>query len=52
MVTDLLSGLSGVRVKRHGVPKEYAATGSYEERLDYYKLDARGIVEVVRGLLA
>lgn len=52
MVTDLLSGLSGVRVKRHGVPKEYAATGSYEELLDYYKLDARGIAEVVRGLLA
>lgn len=52
MVTNLLSEISGIQVKRHGVPKEYAATGSYEELLDYYKLDAKGIAETVRGVLS
>lgn len=45
IVTELLSEVPDVKVRRHGVPNEYATTGSYAELLAYYKLDAAGIRE-------
>lgn len=51
MVTEAISEIPGVSVRRHGVPKLYAATGSYEELLEYYRLDAKGIADVARELL-
>ena len=32
-------------MKIHGVKKEYAVSGSYGELLQYYELDADGIVK-------
>ena len=52
IITEVLSGMSDVFVRRHGVPKLYATTGSYEQLLDYYKLDAKGIAGVIREVLA
>lgn len=52
LITEALSESPGVRVHRHGVPKLYATTGSYEQLLHYYRLDADGIAETVRKVLA
>ena len=52
LITEALSEIPGVRVCRHGVPKLYATTGSYEQLLHYYRLDADGIAEAVRKVLA
>lgn len=41
-----------VPVKIHGVKKEYAVSGPYDELLRYYKLDAQGIVEEAEEFLA
>lgn len=51
LITEALSESPGVRVYRHGVPKLYATTGSYEQLLHYYRLDADGIAEAVRKVL-
>ena len=51
MVSEVLSETDGVKVRRHGVPKVYATTGSYEQLLNYYKLDAEGIAEVSRSFI-
>ena len=49
MVTELLSDMEGVTVKRLGIPNIYATTSSnYQELLAYYKLDAKGIAESVK----
>lgn len=48
MVSEVLSEIPGIKVRRHGVPKVYATTGSYEQLLNYYKLDAEGIAEISR----
>ena len=51
LVTEFLSEIPNVVVKRHGVPKLFATTGSYQELLEYYKLDAKGIAEVAENFL-
>ena len=51
LVTEVLSEMAHVSVRRHGVPKVYATTGSYEQLLHYYKLDAQGIAQVAVGFL-
>lgn len=51
IVTEALSDMEHVTVKRHGVPKLFATTGSYAELLEYYKLDAKGIAEVAEAYL-
>jgi len=40
-----------VPLKRHGVPHIYASNGSYEELMAYYKLDSKGIAEVIRDFV-
>lgn len=40
-----------VLLKRHGVPHIYASNGSYEELMAYYKLDSKGIAEVIRDFV-
>lgn len=52
IITEVLSGMRDVFVKRHGVPKLYATTGSYEQLLDYYKLDEKGIAGMAREVMA
>lgn len=48
IVTETLSDMADVTVKRLGIPNTYAVTSSnYEELLAYYKLDAKGIAESV-----
>ncbi len=48
IVTEELSDLAGVTVKRLGMPMGYAVTSSnYRELLAYYKLDGAGIAEAV-----
>lgn len=47
MVMEVCSSHYPVPVKRLGIPKEYAATGPYEELLKYYGLDVKGIAESV-----
>ena len=48
MVTESVSDMEGVTVKRLGIPNIYATTSSdYNELLAYYKLDAKGIAESV-----
>lgn len=48
MVTELLSDMKSVTVKRLGIPNIYATTSSdYQELLACYKLDAKGIAESV-----
>ncbi len=42
----------GVRFRRLGIPDQFPTTGPYEELVTYYGLDAAGIVQVARGLLA
>lgn len=43
MVAEICAESYPVPVHKHGVPQEYATTGSYEELLAYYRLDAGGI---------
>lgn len=45
MVAEVCSEYCPVSVKMHGVKKEYAITGPYDELLQYYKLDAQGIAD-------
>ena len=48
MVTELLSDMADVTVKRLGIPNIYATTCSnYRELLAYYHLDAKGIADSV-----
>lgn len=48
IVTEALSDMDDVTVKRLGIPNIYATTSSnYNELLAYYKLDAKGIAESV-----
>jgi len=52
MVTEVVSDMKEVTVRRLGLPHEYAITcGSYEKLLEYYKLDAIGIAESVKEFL-
>lgn len=43
IVTETVSEMRDVIVRRHGVPKEYATTGTYEDLLELYGLDEKGI---------
>lgn len=52
MVCELLSDMKNVRVKRIGIPKEYATTGGYEEVLNHYHLDCEGIKQAAIRFLA
>ncbi len=45
-------GLSGVRLRRHGVPNEYVPVGPPAALYAHYRLDPAGIAEVARELLA
>lgn len=36
-------------VQAHGVPMSYATSGSYQELLEYYQLDTKGIIRVAMG---
>lgn len=52
MVTELLSDMDDVTVKRLGIPNIYATTSSnYQELLAYYDLDAKGIAKSVKAYL-
>lgn len=52
IITEALSDLENVTVKRLGIPNIYATTSSdYEELLAYYDLDAKGIVKSILGFL-
>ena len=52
MVTELLSDMDEVTVKRLGIPNIYATTSSnYQELLAYYNLDAKGIAKSVKEYL-
>ncbi|KPL21662.1 MAG: hypothetical protein AMJ93_09100 [Anaerolineae bacterium SM23_84] len=42
----------GVRFRRLGIPDQFPTTGPYEELVAYYGLDAAGIAQMARGLLA
>lgn len=50
-VTELCSELPNVQVRRLGVPMVYATTGSYDELLHHYGLDAEGIVQSVKSFV-
>ncbi len=50
-VTEVCSADCPVPVKVHGVKKEYAVSGSYEELLQYYGLDTEGIVKAAQAFL-
>ncbi|WP_414733684.1 transketolase family protein [Acetobacterium carbinolicum] len=52
MVCELLSDMKNVRVKRIGIPNEYATTGGYEEVLSHYHLDCEGIKQSAMRFLA
>ena len=39
-----------IPVKMHGVPHEYASNGPYDELMAYYRLDGKGIAEIVREM--
>jgi len=51
MVAEVCSEHEPVRICMHGVPKEYATSGPYDELLHYYKLDAEGIESVALGFI-
>lgn len=52
MVTELLSDMADVTVKRLGIPNIYATTSSsYQELVTYYGLDGKGIARSVRDYL-
>lgn len=44
-VADVCAEYCPVKIKIHGVKKEYAVSGSYEKLLQYYELDVDGIVK-------
>lgn len=53
LVTDAVSDMKNVVVKRLGIPLEYAKTsGDYRELVAYYHLDAEGIAESVAEFLS
>lgn len=53
LVTDAVSDIKNVVVKKLGIPEEYAKTsGDYRELVAYYHLDASGIAESVKEFLA
>lgn len=39
-----------IPVKMHGVPHAYASNGPYDELMTYYRLDGKGIAEIVREM--
>lgn len=45
LVSEICAAECPVPVRRLGVPKEYATSGSYEELLAYYRLDKKGILD-------
>ncbi len=47
MVAEFLSETEPVKVKKIGVPKEYATSGPYEDLIRYYGLDSESIAETV-----
>jgi len=51
MVSEICAAGRPVPVKRLGVPKEYATSGSYEELLEFYGLDRAGIEREAMQLL-
>ncbi len=53
LVTEELSDMGNVTVRRMGLPLDYAKTsGDYEELLAYYRLDEKGIVNGVKEFLS
>lgn len=52
LVTECLSEMDGVKVRRMGIPKLFATSGGYEEILDYYGLSVRGIVDTAKNFIA
>ena len=53
LVTEELSDMGNVTVRRLGLPLDYAKTsGDYEELLAYYRLDEKGIVNGVKEFLS
>lgn len=50
-VAGVTSEFCPVPVKMHGVPKDYATSGPYDELLRYYKLDAEGIANTAMEFL-
>lgn len=50
-VADVCAQYCPVKIKIHGVKKEYAVSGSYEKLLQYYELDVDGIVKNAEGFL-
>lgn len=51
MVAEVLAENCPTPMKLHGVPKEYATSGPYDELLHYYKLDAEGIAGTALAFL-
>lgn len=51
LVAEVCAENYPVPIKMHGVPKEYATSGPYDELLHYYKLDAEGIEETALAFL-
>ena len=51
MVAEVLAENCPTPMKLHGVAKEYATSGPYNELLHYYKLDAEGIAGVAAAFL-
>lgn len=50
-VAEVCAECCPVKIKIHGVKKEYAVSGSYEKLLQYYELDVDGIVKNAEGFL-
>lgn len=50
-VADVCAQYCPVKIKIHGVKKEYAVSGSYEKLLQYYELDVDGIVKNAEDFL-
>ncbi|MBE6934973.1 MAG: transketolase [Ruminococcaceae bacterium] len=51
LVAEVCAENYPVPMKMHGVPKEYATSGPYDELLHYYKLDAEGIEETALAFM-
>ena len=52
LVTEALSEMSGVTVRRLGMPKAYAITsGNYRQLVEHYHLDGIGIAAAVKDFL-
>lgn len=52
IVTEVLSEMREVSIRRIGVPKLYATSGSYADLLRYYRLDSASIVEQAMEFLS